>query len=104
MTTSCRCATSYLIFKFTGLEKESVSIKKHLSGKWSVFIFSWEMIAFWHERSHSDCFNPLSANPTKWSNTLKQSVELFDHFVGLAPEGLNSTFTRNTLLKAESGI
>ena len=36
-------------------------------------------------------FNPLSANPTKWSNTLKQFVgvlsvfdHLFDHFVGLA--------------------
>ena len=35
--------------------------------------------------------NPLSANPTKWSNTLKQSVgslptnclSVFDHFVGL---------------------
>ena len=32
-----------------------------------------------------DAFNPLSANPTKWSNTLKQ---LFDHFVGLALKGL----------------
>ena len=29
-------------------------------------------------------FNPLSANPTKWSNTLKQFVHLFDHFVILA--------------------
>ena len=26
---------------------------------------------------------PLSANPTKWSNTLKQFDHLFDHFVGL---------------------
>ena len=41
--------------------------------------------------------NPLSANPTKWSNTLKQFVgkfptnclSVFDHFVGLALEGLN---------------
>ena len=40
--------------------------------------------------------NPLSANPTKWSNTLKQLVGklptncliVFDHFVGLA--NLNS--------------
>ena len=30
--------------------------------------------------------NPLSANPTKWSNTLCLSV--FDHFVGLALKGL----------------
>ena len=37
-------------------------------------------------------FNPLSANPTKWSNTLKQFVgkkptnclSVFDHFVKLA--------------------
>ena len=41
-------------------------------------------------------FNPLSANPTKWSNILKQFVGLstnclsvFDHFVILALKGLN---------------
>ena len=41
--------------------------------------------------------NPLSANFTKWSNTLKQFVgnlptnclSVFDHFVGLALKGLN---------------
>ena len=41
-------------------------------------------------------FNPLSANPTKWSNTLKKFVgkllakclNVFDHFVGLALKGL----------------
>ena len=40
--------------------------------------------------------NPLSANPTKWSNTLKKFVcklptnylSVFDHFVGLALKGL----------------
>ena len=40
-------------------------------------------------------FNPLSANPRKWSNTLKQFVgcyatsclSVFDHFVGLALKG-----------------
>ena len=40
--------------------------------------------------------NPLSANPTKWSNTLKtirrqnqtNCLSVFDHFVGLAPKGL----------------
>ena len=35
-------------------------------------------------------FNPLSANPTKWSNTTKQSLGVFDHFVGLALKGLKS--------------
>ena len=37
-------------------------------------------------------FNPLSANSTKWSNTLKQFVadlpSVFDHFVKLAFKGL----------------
>ena len=41
-------------------------------------------------------FNPLSANPTEWSNTLKQFVgnlpticlSVFDHFVKLALKGL----------------
>ena len=41
--------------------------------------------------------NPLSANPTKWSNTLKQFVgslptnclSVFDHFVGLPLEWLS---------------
>ena len=41
--------------------------------------------------------NPLSGNPAKWSNTLKQFVgnspthclSVFDHFVGLALKGLN---------------
>ena len=37
--------------------------------------------------------NPLSANPTKWSNTLKKFVgnlSGFDHFVKLALKGLIS--------------
>ena len=39
-------------------------------------------------------FNPLSTNPTKWSNTLKQFVgatnclSVFDHFVILVRKGL----------------
>ena len=40
-------------------------------------------------------FNPLSSNPTKWSNTLKLFAgnlpSVFDHFVGLALQGLNKT-------------
>ena len=42
--------------------------------------------------------NPLSANPTKWSNTLKQFIgswptnclSVFDHFVGLSLKGQNA--------------
>ena len=44
--------------------------------------------------------NPLSTNPIKWSNTLKQLVgklppnclSVFDHFVGLALKGLRQFF------------
>ena len=48
------------------------------------------------------CINPLSANITKWSNTLKQFVgnlpmnlrtnclSVFDHFVGLALKVLSN--------------
>ena len=34
---------------------------------------------------------PLSANPTKWSHTLKQFLSVFDHFVGLALKWLSPT-------------
>ena len=47
---------------------------------------------------HRAFLNPLNANSTKWSNTLKQFVgklptnclSVFDHFVKLALKGLNS--------------
>ena len=47
--------------------------------------------------------NPLSPNPTKWSNTLKQFVgklatnclSVSDHFVGLALKGLTSCKFKN---------
>ena len=32
--------------------------------------------------------DPLSANPIKWPNALKQFVSLFGHFVNLALKGL----------------
>ena len=49
-----------------------------------------------NNKHFSELFNPLSANPTKWSNTLKQFVgtlptnclTVFDHFVGLVLKGL----------------
>ena len=40
--------------------------------------------------------NTLSANPSKWSNTLKQFVgklSVFDHFVGLALKGLSKALS-----------
>ena len=51
---------------------------------------------FWKIYAWSTTLNPLSANSTKWSNTLKQFVgcsrqivsSVFDHFVWLALKGL----------------
>ena len=50
--------------------------------------------------------NTLSANPTKWLNTLKQFVgnlltnclSVFDHFVILALKGLKSYFKDDNML------
>ena len=52
-------------------------------------------------------FNLLSANITKWSNTLKQFVvklptnylSVFDHFVGLALKGLSWIWSLNWALE-----
>ena len=52
--------------------------------------------------------NPLSTNPTKWSNTLKQfagnlatnCLSVFDHFVKLALKGLRASFQNIVNLKA----
>ena len=42
-------------------------------------------------------FNPSSANPAKWSNTLRirrqkptNCLSVFDHFVRMVPKGLRS--------------
>ena len=69
-------------------------------------------------RMSKSCFhllslNPLSANPTKWSNTLKQFVgnlptnylSVFDHFVGLALKVLiqmQTHFSWFTMISAKS--
>ena len=49
--------------------------------------------------------NPLSANPEKWSNTLKQIVgnlpkiclSVFDHLMNLALKGLSAAYYIETL-------
>ena len=51
--------------------------------------------------------NPLSASPTKWSNTLKQFVgklppnclSVFVHFVGLALKGLRMLYVKDSQIK-----
>ena len=61
----------------------------------------FELVVISALRSSYVLFNPLSANPTKWQNTLKQFVSnsrptsclsMFDHFVGLALKGLRKAF------------
>ena len=57
-------------------------------------------------------FNPISANPTKWSNTLKQFVgnmptnclSVFDHFVGMARKGLTDSLKFTRYYKPNLGI
>ena len=49
--------------------------------------------------------NPLSANPTKWSNTFEQFVgnlaanclSVFDHFVGLVLKGLKTKMNKKEI-------
>ena len=56
--------------------------------------------------------NPLSANFTKWPNTLKQFVgnlpthclSVFGHFVGLARKGLRMCLCASCLVTLLSGI
>ena len=51
------------------------------------------------EHVSTKCVNPLSANPTKWSNTLRQYrgnnrrivLSVFGHFVGLSC-GFNASY------------
>ena len=53
------------------------------------------------KKAENVIFNPLSANPTKWSNTHKQFIgklptnclSVFDHFVKLELKGLKRTLT-----------
>ena len=58
-------------------------------------------------RGTSSVFNPLSANPTKWSNTLKQFVgklptnclSVFDHFVRLVVKGFSISIKNQAIKK-----
>ena len=55
---------------------------------------NWKKYSFWRNcwlKAHTIWFakiiNPLSTNPTNWSNTTN-CLSVFDHFVGLALKGL----------------
>ena len=71
---------------------------------------SWENLVTDEQTDESDFIghypiNPLNANPTKWSNTLKQFVgnlptnclSVFDHYVNLAFKGLTSSVQHDSV-------
>ena len=61
------------------------------------------------ESKYEKIFNALSANPAKWSNTLKQFVDnlptnclsVFVHFMKLAFKGLNVFYRMGVVEKSE---
>ena len=76
----------------------------------SVF-FQYAVIYGLHDFASLDSLKPLSPNPTKWSNTLKQFVgnlttnclSVFDHFVGSAIKGL-TIFTKSLMANLRLGF
>ena len=70
-----------------GSKYASVSSSDHAQHDWYITV---------KKKPGNKSINPLSANPAKWSNNLKQFVSklpknylsMFDHFMGLALEGL----------------
>ena len=82
----------------------NISVESKILAFWnftSTSLISWcclhvflTSLTFWH------VFNPLSANPTKWPNILKQfvgklptnSLNVFDYFVKLVLKGWSRTF------------
>ena len=68
----------------------------------------YQNIAKLNSKMTKQCnINPLSANPTKWSDTLKQFIgnlptnllSVFDHFEKLALKGFKNTAKNDAKLK-----
>ena len=74
-----------------GVIFQNISIKIAHGNDFFIFIRK-----FFQNALEKNIINPLSANPEKWSKTLKQIVgklpclSVFDHFMNLALKGLNS--------------
>ena len=77
----------------------------------SKFIFIFYENRWWFIED-IEYFNPLSANPTKWPNTLKQFVgnlptnclSAFDHFLKLVLKGLTQVKTCLTSINNSSNL
>ena len=100
------CASSWLLW-LNGKVLEFWNVRQ--SATLSIFIFfSWKGGQYSSQQIPN--FNPLSANPTKWSNTLKQLVDnlqtnclsVFDHFVWLELKGLNVKL--RTVSETKTGV
>ena len=71
------------------IRKKDITLCEHISYNWALSIPLEDI-------RNSEVFlkwvNPLNANPTKWSNTLKHlptsCLSVFDHFLGLMLKGL----------------
>ena len=62
----------------------------------TIYLKTIKWIVPWSFRTWKTYFNPLSANPTKWSNTTKEFaivLNVFDLFEGLALKGLTDQFS-----------
>ena len=77
-----------ILYTHVAIEKMTATERKDNTNKYLIFLHPLGFTV--------SNINPLSVNPTKWSNTLKQIVgklprnclSVFDHFVGLALKGL----------------
>ena len=71
-----------------------------------VFRIKWDFLISLSNEAFEASINPLSTNPTKWSNTLKLFVDklptnclsVFDHFVKLALKGLMFALRANGVI------
>ena len=88
----------FLIVKMVPNYAKFVISRKTFTSRSNFICHSHELVhPFDFITSYILSINPLSANPTKWSNTLKQFVGKLptnclsksDHFVGLTYKGLN---------------
>ena len=85
-------------------------IYSHACSLFSLLMHDHYRFAFHVNDSFS--FNPFSANPKKWSNTLKQFVgnlptnclSVLDYFVGLVLKGLRKSTNSNSLADPSSKV
>ena len=99
-TIALYCKYTWMIFVFKDSFKRWICYVFCNRIKFTEFHYTFEKKLFRVSAVSDSVLNPLSANPTKWSNTLKQFVNnfptncmsVFDHFVKLVLKGLRFIF------------